>query len=238
MCNIIVSDIEIEVIRKDIKNIHLSIHPPKGRVRIATPRKMSDEAVRLFAISKLSWIKKQQKHFDGQERHSPRELVSGESHYFLGQRYLLKVSETKGIQRVKMKNKKTISLFVKKNNTMLTRERVLNQWYRQELKKIIPDIISKWEQILGVKVRDWGIKLMKTKWGTCNSSDQRIWINLDLAKKSLKCIEYILVHEMIHLIEKNHNEKFRKLLNSNFPNWQAVRSELNAIIFESSHWEY
>lgn len=233
-----INNIDIEVIHKDIKNIHLSIHPPKGRVRIATPLKMSDEAIRLFAISKLSWIKKNQKHFDEQKRQSPREFLSGESHYFLGQRYLLKVKETKDVQSVEVENKKIINLYVKSNHSVKSRERVMTKWYRQELKSIIPNLIAKWEPLLKVKVKDWGVKLMKTKWGTCNHQEQRIWINLELAKKSVRCIEYIIVHEMIHLIEKDHNENFKKLMDEHIPNWKAIRSELNEIIFESKHWEY
>lgn len=233
-----INNIKIEVIHKDIKNIHLSIHPPKGRVRIATPLKMSDEAIRLFAISKLAWIKKNQKHFDDQKRQSPREFLSGESHYFLGHRYLLKVIETKGIQRVEIINKKVINLYMRSNHSVRSREKVMSTWYRQELKAIVPELISKWEPLLNVIVKDWGVKLMKTKWGTCNHLEQRIWINLELTKKNIRCIEYIVVHEMIHLIEKDHNENFKKILDEHIPNWKAIRSELNEIIFESKHWNY
>jgi hypothetical protein len=233
-----INNIEIEVIHKDIKNIHLSIHPPKGRVRIATPLKMSDEAIRLFAISKLAWIKKNQKHFDDQKRQSPREFLSGESHYFLGHRYLLKVIETKGIQRVEIKNKKVIHLYMRSNHSVRSREKVMSTWYRQELKIIVPELISKWEPLLNVNVKDWGVKLMKTKWGTCNHLEQRIWINLELTKKNIRCIEYIVVHEMIHLIEKDHNENYKKILDEHIPRWKSVRRELNEIIFESKHWDY
>lgn len=236
--NIIIGNIKIEVIKKNIKNLHLSVHPPNGRVRIAAPLMMNDEAIRIFAISKLSWIKKQQAKFQEQERQSEREYVSGESHYYQGRRYLLNVVYTKKKQRVEISKNNQINLYVHEGSTADQRERVMMEWYRSELKKQIPDLIAKWEKHIGVKVISWGVKLMKTKWGTCNPKAKRIWLNLELAKKNPRCLEYIVVHEMIHLIEKHHNERFYAYLEQFIPNWKEIKEELNGLIFESSKWSH
>ena len=238
MNNIVINDIEIEVIKKNIKNVHLSVHPPAGRVRLAAPENMDEEAIRLFAISKLSWIKKQRKEFDTQERQSVREFLSGESHYFMGSRYLLNVIESSEKQRVELRNKKYMDLYVRPEHTKEKRERIVSQWYREELKRLIPEYIKKWEDTIGVTVNEWGVKLMKTKWGTCNEQDKRIWINLELAKKNPRCLEYIIVHEMVHLLERHHNDKFKAYMDEFLPNWKSIRDELNEMIFESSQWTY
>jgi len=236
MNGIVINDIEIEVIRKNIKNVHLSVHPPNGRVRLAVPQKMEEEAIRLFAISKLSWIKKQRSKYNLQERQSVREFLSGESHYFMGTRYLLNVVETSGKQYVELKNKKYINLYVRPNSTKEKRERIMSQWYRNQLKMLIPEYIEKWEEIIGVKVEEWGVKLMKTKWGTCNVEAKRIWLNLELAKKNPRCLEFITVHEMVHLLERKHNERFKAYMDKFLPNGQNIRDELNDLIYESSKW--
>ena len=238
MNSIVINDIEIEVIKKNIKNVHLSVHPPAGRVRLAAPENMDEEAIRLFAISKLSWIKKQRKEFDTQERQSVREFLSGESHYFMGTRYLLNVIESNEKQRVELRNKKYMDLYVRPGHTKENRERIVSQWYREELKRLIPEYIEKWGNPIGVTVNEWGVKLMKTKWGTCNEQDKRIWINLELAKKNPRCLEYIIVHEMIHLLERHHNDRFKAYMDEFLPNWKSIRDELNEMIYESSQWTY
>lgn len=238
MNNIVINDIEIEVIKKNIKNVHLSVHPPAGRVRLAAPENMDEEAIRLFAISKLSWIKKQRKEFDTQERQSVREFLSGESHYFMGTRYLLNVIKSSEKQRVELRNKKYMDLYVRQGHTKEKRERIVSQWYREELKRLIPEYIEKWEDTIGVTVNEWGVKLMKTKWGTCNEQDKRIWINLELAKKNPRCLEYIIVHEMVHLLERHHNDRFKAYMDEFLPNWKSIRDELNEMIYESSQWTY
>lgn len=238
MNSIVVNDIEIEVIKKNIKNVHLSVHPPAGRVRLAAPENMDAEAIRLFVISKLSWIKKQRKEFDTQERQSVREFLSGESHYFMGTRYLLNVIESSEKQRVELRNKKYMDLYVRPGHTIEKREWIVSQWYREELKRLIPEYIEKWEDTIGVTVNEWGVKLMKTKWGTCNEQDKRIWINLELAKKNLRCLEYIIVHEMVHLLERHHNDRFKAYMDEFLPNWKSIRDELNEMIYESSQWTY
>ena len=229
MSKITIENIDIELIRKKIKNIHLSVYPPDGRVRLAVPEQMDDEAIRSFAVSKLPWINKQRKKFATQERLTEREFVSGESHYFLGTRYLLNVIETTGKQHAELRNDECIDLYVRSGSSVEKREKILSEWYRQNLKEIIPPYIEKWENIMGVKVNDFGIKLMKTRWGTCNIRDKRIWINLELAKKNLRCIEYIVVHEMVHLLEKHHNQIFKNYMNKFLPDWKIIKDELNGL---------
>lgn len=234
MGKITVGNIDIELIRKKIKNLHLSVYPPDGRVRLAVPEQMDDEAVRIFAVSKLAWINKQRKKFSTQERQTKRDFVSGESHYFLGNRYLLNIVETTGKQHVELRNNKYIDLYVRTNSSVEKRDKILSEWYRQNLKEIIPSYIEKWGKIMGVKVNDFGVKLMKTRWGTCNIRDKRIWINLELAKKNPRCIEFIVVHEMVHLLERHHNQIFIDYMNKFLPNWKSIKNELNGLTFDSS----
>lgn len=230
MNSLLIGDINIEVISKNIKNIHLSVHPPNGRVRLAVPKSMNDESVRLFAISKLSWIKKQREKFENQIRESPREFISGESHYLFGERYLLNVIETRSKQRVEIANNKYLNLYVKKNSTIEKRERIMNEWYRSQLKLEIPKYIAKWEKIMNVSVNEWNVRKMKTIWGSCNIYDKKILINLELAKKDPRGLEYVVVHEMVHLLERKHNYKFKEYMDKFLPNWRAIRNEINGIV--------
>lgn len=233
-----VSGLTVDVVRKDIKNLHLAVYPPIGRVRVAAPLRVSDEAVRLAVISRLSWIKKQKSKFTNQARQSEREYVSGESHYFQGRRYRLNVIYQAGASRVAIRNKSSIDLYVREGSDEEQRERVILTWYRQHLKELIPDLIAKWESILGVQVADWRVKQMKTKWGTCNIDAQRIWLNLELAKKSTRCLEYIIVHEMLHLLERHHNDHFTELMNKFMPQWRLHREELNRSVLGHEEWSY
>jgi len=193
---------------------------------------MKDEAIRNFVISKLAWIKKQQAKFQAQEGQAETEYVSGERYYYQGIPYILNVMHTNKKQRVEI-SKKQINLFIRPDSTKEQRERILLEWYRSELKKQIPGLISKWENIIGVKVNSWGVKLMKTRWGTCNPKAKRIWINLELAKKSPRCLEYIIVHEMVHLLEKHHNKRFYAFMKQFLPNWREIKAELNGLKLES-----
>ena len=227
MHQIIVGELVIDVVRKDIKNLHLAVYPPDGRVRIATPLRLDDEAVRLFAISKISWIKKRQAQFEAQQRQSTREYVSGESHYFQGHRYLLNVIYQPGLPKVVIRNKTYLDLYVREGSNEAQRRTVLQEWYRQHLKNNIPMLVEKWEEIMDVTVTEWGVKLMKTKWGTCNIEAGRIWLNLELAKKPFHCLEYIVVHEMVHLLERHHNERFIAYMDKFLPNWRFYKEELN-----------
>jgi predicted metal-dependent hydrolase len=237
MSQIKVSDITIEVVRKDIKNLHLAVYPPVGRVRIATPLRIDDEAVRLFAISKLPWIKKQRSKFEAQERQTKREYVSGESHYFEGARYRLNVIYQKATPKVVIRNKKYIDLYVRPDSATEQRERVLTKWYRQRLKEKVPALLEKWQTVIGVQVNDWEVKQMKTKWGTCNIKAKRIWLNLELAKKPLHCLEYIIVHELVHLLERHHNVRFLALMDKFMPQWRAYQNELNQLILSYADWD-
>jgi predicted metal-dependent hydrolase len=228
-----VDNIEIQLIKKNIKNLHLSVLPPDGSVRISAPKELNDETIRLFAVSKLSWIKKQRAKFKRQERQPEREFVSGESHYFLGQRYLLNVIYTnKRRQGAAIRNKTYLDLFVRENSGKEQRRKVVREWYRRELKALIPPLISKWEPIIGVKVESWGVKRMKTKWGSCNIAAKRIWLNLELAKKNPACLEYIVVHEMVHFLERLHNEHFVAYMDKFLPNWRSIKAELNGLVFD------
>ncbi len=233
MGKLIVGDIEIQLIKKNIKNLHLSVLPPDGKVRISAPKKLNDEAVRLFVVSKLSWIKKQRAKFQKQERQPERDFVSGESHYFLGERYLLNVICTnKRKLGVEVRNKTYLDLFVRENSNKEQRQKVMREWYRSELKAMIPPLIEKWEPIIGVKVESWGVKLMKTRWGSCNTTAKRIWLNLELAKKNPAYLEYIVVHEMVHLLERLHNERFVAYMDKYLPNWQSTKAALNGLVFD------
>lgn len=238
MQQIVLNDITIDIVRKSIKNMHLSVYPPKGRVRLAVPLDVTDDAIQLFAISKIPWIKKNQRKFANQERQSPRAFVDRESHYFQGRRYLLRVTEHNSAHRVEIKTKTYIDLYVRPNTSVEKRNEILNEWYRTQLKREIEPIIKRWEKVIGVHVDDWSVKQMKTKWGTCNIEDKRIWINLELAKKPLSCLEYIIVHEMIHLLERHHNEHFQAYLDKFLPQWKTYKEELNRFPVSHGEWEY
>jgi len=238
MHQITLGNISIDVVRKDIKNLHLGVYPPNGRVRIASPLKIDDEAVRLFAISKMAWIKKHQLKFEAQQRQSKRQFVSGESHYYKGNRYLLNVIYHDAAPKVEIRNKTYIDLYIRVGSTLEQREKVLTEWYRRQLKDQIPPLIDKWQKIIGVEVSDWGIKKMKTKWGTCTIEKRRIWLNLDLAKKSKQCLEYIIVHEMVHLMERNHSEPFIAYMDKFIPQWHFYKYELNRSMLSHEKWSY
>lgn len=238
MKQITISNIKIDVVRKDIKNIHLAVYPPTGRVRIAAPHRVNDDAVRLFAIGKLSWIKRNQKKFAGQERQLPREYKTRESHYYQGKRYLLRVIETDTKQRVVLRSKTYIDMHVRKETSIAKRHELMNEWYREQLKNQIPDLLIKWEKKIGVKANDWGVKLMKTKWGSCNIERKRIWLNLELAKKPVQCFEYILMHELVHLKERHHNERFMAYMEKYLPHWKQLKTELNRLPVSHADWEY
>lgn len=234
---IILGDLSIDVYYKDIKNIHLSVHPPSGRVRMSSPKRIGLDTLRVFAISKLSWIKKQQQRMKSQDREAQREFITRESHYYLGKRYLLKVIEHNSSHKVEIKHD-TIELYLKPGTNRDKRESIINEWYRERLKELIPSYIKKWEKAMNVKVDEWAIKKMKTKWGTCNNKEARIWLNLELAKKPIHCLEYIIVHEMVHLLERHHNERFVTYMNQFLPQWKQLKRELNKFPLSHSEWSY
>jgi len=234
---ITVAGITVEVIRKDIKNLHLGVYPPHGRVRVAAPLLVSDDAVRLAVVDKLAWICRQREKFQEQPRQSLREMVNGESHYFLGQRYRLRVMEREGAPRVAIRGLDTLELSVRPGSTREQRERALQNWYRQELRFRVPTLLVRWQARLGVLASHWGIKRMKTQWGSCNPDIRRIWLNLELAKKPEGCIEYIIVHELMHLLERHHNDRFVALLDEHFPAWRHYRAELAGLPLAHEEWE-
>ena len=238
MERISISNTTVDVVRKDIKNMHLAVYPPTGRVRVAAPLSVNEEAVKLFAISKLGWIKRHQRKFEKQQRETPREYIERESHYFQGKRYLLRIKKTSSAGYVDPKGKTYLDLYVKENATLKYKRNILNDWYRTELKKEIPEIVRHWEKKLEVTVKDWGVKQMKTKWGSCNIEAKKIWLNLELAKKPIQCLEYIIVHEMVHLLERHHNDRFLSLMGYYLPNWKHLKEELNRIPVSHSEWNY
>ena len=237
MHQIVVNDIPVDVVRKKIKNLHLAVYPPEGRVRVAAPLQVNDEAVRLAIISRLGWIRRQQSKFIGQGRQSVREYLSGESHYFQGRRYRLSVVYRDAPPYVKV-SKNNLILHARTGSDKTQREVVLQEWYREQLKEQIPALVAQWEKIVGVTIAEWGVKRMKTKWGTCNIMARRIWLNLELAKKPIHCLEYIIVHELVHLLERNHDDRFRSLMDQFMPQWRQYREELNHTPLAHETWEY
>ena len=190
-----INGLPVSIVRKDIKNLHLGVYPPHGRVRVAVPLAVTDEAVRLAVVGKLGWIKRQRAKFKAQPRQSAREMVRGESHYFLGMRYRLRVIEQDGPPGIVLRNRSAMELYVRPGTSAEQRERMLHRWYRQQLKELIPPLLEKWQSALGIQVADWRIKKMKTKWGTCSVEARRVWLNLELAKKPVQCLEYIVVRK-------------------------------------------
>jgi predicted metal-dependent hydrolase len=226
----IVADLDVEIIQKDIKNIHLAVYPPTGRVRLAAPIDVNTETLRLFVLSKLTWIRKQQRKFLVQNRQTPRQYVNRESHFFMGRKYLLRVHESDHPYRypkVVLKTKTYIDLFVRETSTVEQKANLMREWYRFELKTLLDELVPKWEKILKVKANNIAIKSMKTKWGSCNTEKGNILFNLELAKKPIACIEYVVAHELVHLIERLHNDNFKAHLDRHIPNWKQTKAQLN-----------
>lgn len=228
----------VEIVRKDIKNLHVGVYPPKGRVRVAAPLRLGTEAIRLAVISRLGWIRRQQESFQQQDRQSQREMVTGESHYFQGRRYRLDVIEDDARRSVDLRNNTTMEIHVRPGDGRDAREAVLQRWYRRRLREQLPSLVTRWEPVVGVEVQEVCIKKMKTRWGTCNIAARRIWLNLELAKKPASCLEYILVHEMVHLVERHHTERFRDLMDAVMPQWRLHREELNRAPLAHEEWHY
>ena len=233
-----VNGIEVHIVRKDIKNLHLSVYPPDGCVRVSVPNHITDDNVRLAVISKLGWIKKKRNDFKEQPRQSERKYVSGECHYFFGQRCRLELIERIGKHEIFLNKSGRIKMFVNPNTSIANKEKLINDWYRIELKNRIPELIEKWQPVIDKKVGDWGVKKMKTKWGSCNIEKCRIWLNLELAKKPPECLEYVFVHEMVHLLERKHNERFKNFMDSFYPKWRTSRDVLNNSPLIHEDWVY
>lgn len=232
-----VAGLDIDVVRKPIKYLHLSVYPPEGRVRVSAPLHMDDEAVRLAVISRLPWIRRKQAAFRAQARQGRREFVSGEAHYYLGRRYRLEVLETRARQSVQVRGTGYLRMYVRPASTIESRERLLQSWYRAALVELVPPLLDKWAPVIGKSPEFWAIKRMRTRWGTCNPIASRIWLNLELAKKPPECLEYVLVHELTHLLEASHNERFKALMDGFLPNWHIIRATLNAAPLAHEAWE-
>ena len=230
-------DMSVDVTHKKIKNVHLSVYPPNGKVKVSAPLSMELETIRMYVITKLSWIRKQQNRLAVQEREAPRDYIERESHYYNGKRYLLRIVGTPGTARVELGHK-YIDLFIRPSLGVDQRQLVLNEWYRKQLKQEVPSLIKQYEKIMNVEVSEFGVKQMKTKWGTCNPTAKRIWVNLELAKKPSECLEYIVVHEMVHLLEPTHNNRFVALMDEYLPKWRLYKDELNKLPVRHEMWEY
>ena len=230
-------EMEVDVVFKDIKNIHLSVYPPAGKVRVAAPLRMNLDTIRVFTISKLDWIKKQQRKFREQKRETPREYLERESHYLWGKRYLMNIVEQDAAPRVELEHHR-ILLFVRPGADEARRQEIVDSWYRNQLKIVVSPLIRKWEQRLEVRMCRLFVRKMKTRWGSCNPSSKSIRLNTDLAKKPKSCLEYIVVHELAHLIEPTHNPRFVAILDHFMPKWRFYREQLNRLPVSHEEWMY
>lgn len=230
-----VRGIEIDIIYKDIKNLHIGVYPPTGRVRVSAPKRLDDDHVRLAVIQRLPWIKRQRDKLRSAERQSEREMVTGESHYVWGVRRRLKVVERPGGAHVEVDGDRLI-LYVSSDRNAQQRRTVLDTWYRTQLREAIPALISTWESKLDTRVPDWTIRRMRTKWGTCNRETRRLTFNVELSKKHPDCLEYIVVHEMMHYFERNHGDQFTKLMDDAMPDWRKRRDLLNDAPLADEKW--
>ena len=233
-----VSGLSVEVIRKNIKHFYIGVHPPNGRVRVSAPLRYDEDAVRMAIISRLGWIRRKQAEFAKQERQSQRDFVTGESHYFAGRRYRLDVTEQDCPPKVQLLNNTRIGLIVRPGADRDKRGAVFHRWYREHLRSQLPPLLEKWEPKIGVSVNEVRIKKMKTLWGSCNIKAKRIWLNLELAKKPNSCLVYVLVHEMVHLLERDHNDRFHALMDGFLPQWRTYRDELNNAPLAHENWGY
>lgn len=230
-------EIAVDVMFKDIKNVHLSVYPPSGRVRISAPARMSLDTIRIFAISKLGWIKQQQRKLREQERETPREYLNLESHYLWGKRYLLRVIEGDQPPSIEVQHNRLL-LRVHPKTTEKKKQEIVGQWYRNQLKAAVPAVVARWSPVLGITIAGLHVQQMKTKWGSCNHRVGTIRLNTELAKKPKECLEYIVVHEMAHLLEPTHNARFIALMDQFMPNWRLRRDHLNQLPVRHEEWAY
>ncbi|WP_031435380.1 M48 family metallopeptidase [Methylomarinum vadi] len=230
-------DIVVDVVFKDIKNIHLGVYPPDGKVRISAPERMKLDMIRVFAISKLPWIKQQRRKLIEQERETPREYLNRESHYLWGRRYLLRIDYTDDFLGVFLRHSKIV-VRVRPGSDRENIRSVLEDWYRETLKEAVKSLLDKWEPILGIKVERFFVQRMKTKWGSCNPAGKSVRLNTELVKKPQDCLEYIVVHEMLHLLEPTHNDRFIGLMDHFMPDWRHRRDELNRLPVRHERWDY
>jgi predicted metal-dependent hydrolase len=230
-----VRGISVDVVYKDIKNLHIGVYPPLGRVRVAAPTRLDEDHIRLAIIQRLPWIKRQRQQLQNATRQSAREMVTGESHYVWGVRHRLKVIERPGRPRIEVEADRLV-LSVPDDTDTAARLKLLQEWQRGQLRARIPELIAKWEPVIGRTVPRWSVRRMKTKWGSCNRETSHLWFNLELAKKHPLCLEYIVVHEMTHLLERTHGERFTMLMDGFLPDWRARRDQLNSAPLADEQW--
>lgn len=219
--------IQVEIVRKAIKHLRLGVYPPSGRVCVSAPLYVNDAEVRSMVVSKLGWIRRHQARLAGQPQPLACEMVTGEEHYYQGQRYPLQVIEAQAPPKVVLNGNATLELYARPGADAVRRAAILDGWYRSQLQALLPDFIARWQPVIGVNVAAWSVRKMKTRWGSCNTRARRIWLNLALARKPLQCLEYVVVHEMVHLLEPNHNARFKALMDRFLPHWRKHRAELN-----------
>ncbi|MBS0611432.1 MAG: M48 family metallopeptidase [Proteobacteria bacterium] len=229
--------IPADVLRKRIKHVHLSVYPPAGRVRISAPEHMALDTIRVFAISRLAWIKGQQRKVQAQQREAPRDYIDRESHYLWGKRYLLTVLEQDAAPRSDLQHRHIV-LSVRPGTSTERRQAWLDAWYREQLRQVLAPLLHKWQAAMQVQASSVFVQRMKTKWGSCNPSRRTIRLNTDLAKKPPECLEYIVVHELAHLIEPSHNARFVSVMNLFMPRWRLYRDELNRLPVRHEDWDY
>lgn len=234
---ITIRDMDIEIVYKNIKNLHIAVYPPDGRIRVAAPASFNDDWVRLAVIHRLSWIRRERTKLESAPRQSQREMVTGESHYLWGRRYRLKVIERPGTVHFESDGD-DLRYYVPAETSATKRREHLDQWYRQQLRMVLPALLTTWEAKLNVEVPKWSIRRMKTKWGSCNRETRHIWFNVELAKKHPDCLEYVLVHEMLHYFERHHNERFIQLMDSHLPDWRSRRAQLNSEPLRAEDWPH
>src|SRR5690606_2041660 len=237
MAELRVGELTLDLQRKAIKNLHINVLPPDGKVRVSAPLQMTDTAIRMAVISRIPWIRKQQQSFASQPRQTEREMVNGETHYLWGKRLRLDVRERAGKHEVEV-TKTKITLFVQTGTSRDNRMLLLNEYYRAQIKAATAQLLEHWQPLIGVQADSWGVKRMKTKWGSCNIKAARIWLNLDLARKAPECLEFILVHELVHLHERHHNERFMTLMDKYLPDWRERRNLLNSSPLAHDSWAY
>lgn len=228
-------EISIRVTNKDIKNVHLSVHPPDGRVTLVAPMSTRIDVARAYAISKLGWIRKQQETLLKQARETPREFIERESHYLWGRRHLMTVKFADAKPSVVLDHKR-ITLTVRAGTDANKRAAVIHAWHKSLLHEVVPALIEKWETKIGVKVDAYFLQKMKTKWGSCNHRANHIRLNTELVKKPRDLLEYVVVHEMVHLLEPTHNDRFVKILADHYPTWREARNELNDLPLAAVDW--
>lgn len=237
MIEITIGSITMALYRKQIKNLHISVLPPDGKVRISAPEHMTETAIRMAVINRIPWIKRQQRDFEVQSRQSGREMVSGESHYLWGKRYRLELIERRGKHEIVVHHDR-LQLYVNPRTTRENRIKVIQSFYREAVRDALPKLIKKWSEKIGLEIPSWNVRRMRTMWGSCNSQKRRILINSELAKKPIECLEYIVVHELTHLIERLHNDRFRDILDTYLPDWRERRSLLQKMPLSEENWMF